>query len=105
MNENDNLNFRIARLRHQMKGTQSDIRLLTNAGLDCANASERLRRMQADLLTLIARRRAFEARAEAFAGEAKVLSGQARALSGQAKALACQAKALACRAEALICPA
>jgi hypothetical protein len=49
-----NLNFRIARLRYQMKGVQSDIRLLTNAGLDCANASMRLQRMQADLLALIA---------------------------------------------------
>ncbi len=39
-----------------MKGVQSDIRLLTNAGLDCANASMRLRRMQADLLVLIAER-------------------------------------------------
>jgi hypothetical protein len=39
-----------------MKTTQSDIRLLTNAGLDCAHASEGLRRMQAVLLTLIAER-------------------------------------------------
>ena len=53
-----NLNFRIARLRYQMKAAQSDIRLLTNAGLDCANASTRLRRMQADLLALIAEREA-----------------------------------------------
>jgi outer membrane murein-binding lipoprotein Lpp len=53
-----NLNFRIARLRYQMKATQSDIRLLTNAGMDCAHASERLRRMQADLLALIAERQA-----------------------------------------------
>lgn len=51
-----NLNFRIARLRYRMKGVQLDIRLLTNAGLDCANASTRLRRMQADLLALIAER-------------------------------------------------
>jgi outer membrane murein-binding lipoprotein Lpp len=51
-----NLNFRIARLRYQMKVAQSDIRLLTNAGLDCAHASERLRRMQVDLLALIAER-------------------------------------------------
>ncbi|WP_441241594.1 hypothetical protein [Tardiphaga sp. 768_D3_N2_1] len=51
-----NLNFRIARLRYQMSGVQSDIRLLTSAGLDCANASMRLRRMQADLLVLIAER-------------------------------------------------
>ncbi|MGM4918437.1 MULTISPECIES: hypothetical protein [unclassified Tardiphaga] len=51
-----NLNFRIARLRYQMKGVQSDIRLLTNAQLDCANAAMRLRRMQADLLALIAER-------------------------------------------------
>ena len=53
-----NLNFRIARLRYQMSATQSDMRLLTNAGLDCANASKRLRRMQADLLALIAERQA-----------------------------------------------
>jgi hypothetical protein len=53
-----NLNFRIARLRYQMKGVQSDIRLLTNAGLDCANAAMCLRRMQADLLVLIAEREA-----------------------------------------------
>lgn len=98
MNQNDNLNFKIARLRHQMKGAQSDIRLLTNAGLDCANASERLRRMQAELLMLIARRQTFAGRTEALAGEAKALSGQAKALAGQARALAS-------RAEALICPA
>jgi hypothetical protein len=53
-----NLNFKIARLRYQMRGTQSDIRLLTNAGLDCANAFDRLRRMQMDLLALIAEREA-----------------------------------------------
>lgn len=58
MTDNANLNFKISRLRYQMKGAQSDIRLLTNAGLDCANASERLRRMQADLLALIAKREA-----------------------------------------------
>jgi hypothetical protein len=58
MNEIANLNFKIGRLRHQMRGTQSDIRLLTNAGLDCANASERLRQMQFALLTLIAKREA-----------------------------------------------
>lgn len=87
MNENDNLNFKIARLRHQMKGAQSDIRLLTNAGLDCASASERLRRMQAELLTLIARRQAFAGRVEALAGEAKALSGQARALARSGEGL------------------
>jgi hypothetical protein len=53
-----NLNFRIARLRYQMKGVQSDIWLLTNAGLDCANVAMRLRRMHADLLALIAEREA-----------------------------------------------
>lgn len=59
MTENAKLNFRIARLRYQMKGTQSDIRLLIGAGLDCAPAADRLRRMQADLLALIARRDEF----------------------------------------------
>jgi hypothetical protein len=51
-----NLNFKIARLRHQMRGVQSDIRQLTNAGIDCANAAARLRRMQGDLLRLIEER-------------------------------------------------
>jgi hypothetical protein len=51
-----NLNFKIARLRHQMRGVQSDIRQLTNAGIDCANAAARLGRMQGDLLTLIGER-------------------------------------------------
>lgn len=51
-----NLNFGIARLRYQMKVAQSDIRLLTHAGLDCAHASGRLRRMQADVLALITER-------------------------------------------------
>jgi len=50
------LNFKISRLRFRMGGVQSDIRLLTNAGLDCSHASGRLRRMQADLLALIAQR-------------------------------------------------
>ena len=50
------LNFKISRLRYQMRGVQADIRLLTNAGLDCADASARLRRMQADLIALIAAR-------------------------------------------------
>lgn len=53
-----NLNFRIALQRYLMKRVQSDIRLLTNAGLDCARAAMRLRRMQADLLGLIAEREA-----------------------------------------------
>jgi hypothetical protein len=52
------LNFRISRLRFQMRGMQSDIRLLSNAGLDCANAAARLARMQAELLALIAEREA-----------------------------------------------
>lgn len=58
------LNFKISRLRYQMKGMQSDIRLLTNAGLDCSQASERLRRMQADLLVLIAEREGLTCPAE-----------------------------------------
>jgi hypothetical protein len=53
------LNFRIARLRYRMRGMQSDIRLLTNAGLDCADACERLRRTQREILELIARRGVF----------------------------------------------
>ncbi|MEH2468575.1 hypothetical protein V1281_002168 [Nitrobacteraceae bacterium AZCC 2161] len=52
------LNFRISRLRFQMRGMQSDIRLLSNAGLDCAHAAARLARMQAELLALIAEREA-----------------------------------------------
>jgi hypothetical protein len=47
------LNFRIARLRHRMRGMQSDIRLLTNAGLDCTNACARLRQTQREVLELI----------------------------------------------------
>jgi hypothetical protein len=47
------INFRIVRLRARMRGMQSDIRVLTNAGLDCANACERLRRTQRELLELI----------------------------------------------------
>ena len=58
MTESAKLNFRIARLRHQMRGTQADIRLLSNAGLDCANAAGRLARMQGELLALITRREA-----------------------------------------------
>ena len=58
MTDSAKLNFRIARLRHQMRGTQADIRLLSNAGLDCANAAARLTRMQGELLTLIAQREA-----------------------------------------------
>jgi len=50
------INFRIARLRARMRGMQSDIRLLTSAGLDCRDACERLRRTQRELLDLIARR-------------------------------------------------
>ncbi len=50
------LNFRIARLRQRMRGMQSDIRLLINAGLDCTQAYERLRRTQREMLELIARR-------------------------------------------------
>lgn len=56
MTERAKLNFMISRLRYQMRGVQSDIRMLTNAGLDCADASERLARMQAELLALIAER-------------------------------------------------
>jgi hypothetical protein len=56
MDQSAKLNFRIARLRHQMRGTQADIRLLTSAGLDCANAAARLARMQSELLGLIAQR-------------------------------------------------
>jgi hypothetical protein len=56
MTESAKLNFTIARLRHQMRGTQADIRLLSSAGLDCANAAARLARMQAELLALMARR-------------------------------------------------
>jgi hypothetical protein len=58
MTESAKLNFRIARLRHQMRGTQADIRLLSSAGLDCTNAAARLARMQGDLLALIAQREA-----------------------------------------------
>ncbi len=50
------LNFRIARLRTRMRGMQSDIRLLTNAGLDCTDACERLQRTQREMLELIAKR-------------------------------------------------
>ncbi len=50
------LNFKISRLRFLMGGVQSDIRLLTHAGLDCTHASSRLRRMQVDLLAVIAER-------------------------------------------------
>jgi hypothetical protein len=56
MTENAKLNFLISRLRYQMRGVQSDIRMLTHAGLDCANASARLARMQIELLALIAER-------------------------------------------------
>ncbi|MET0708425.1 MAG: hypothetical protein ABWY82_16540 [Tardiphaga sp.] len=52
------LNFRISRLRFQMRGMQADIRLLSNAGLDCSNAAARLSRMQAELLALITAREA-----------------------------------------------
>jgi hypothetical protein len=52
------LSFRISRLRFRMRGMQSDIRLLSNAGLDCAQAAARLARMQAELLALIAEREA-----------------------------------------------
>jgi hypothetical protein len=52
------LNFRIARLRFQMRGLQGDVRLLSNAGLDCSNAAARLARMQSELLALIAAREA-----------------------------------------------
>ncbi len=54
------LNFRIARLRTRMRGMQSDIRLLTDAGLDCTDACERLRRTQREMLDLIAGRSALE---------------------------------------------
>ncbi len=50
------INFRIVRLRARMRGMQSDIRMLTNAGLDCSSACERLRRTQRDLLDLIVAR-------------------------------------------------
>jgi hypothetical protein len=53
------LNFRIARLRTRMRGMQSDIRHLTNAGLDCTDACERLRRTQREVLELIAERSMF----------------------------------------------
>jgi len=56
MTELAKLNFRIARLRQRMRGMQSDIRLLTNAGLDCSDACERLRRTQREMLELINRR-------------------------------------------------
>jgi len=56
MTELAKLNFRIARLRQRMRGMQSDIRLLTDAGLDCSDACERLRRTQREMLELIARR-------------------------------------------------
>ncbi len=56
MTELAKINFRIAGLRSRMRGMQSDIRMLTNAGLDCGNACERLRRTQRELLELIARR-------------------------------------------------
>ena len=62
MSESAKLNFRVARLRHQMRGTQADIRLLSNAGLDCANAAARLARMQRELLELIAQREALTCR-------------------------------------------
>ena len=39
-----------------MRGMQSDIRLLTNAGLDCTDACERLQRTQREMLELIAKR-------------------------------------------------
>lgn len=58
MTESAKLNFRIARLRHQMRGTQADIRSLSGAGIDCTNAAARLARMQGELLELIARREA-----------------------------------------------
>ncbi len=58
MTELAKLNFRIARLRQRMRGMQSDIRLLTNAGLDCADACERLRRTQREMLELIGKRSA-----------------------------------------------
>ncbi len=54
------LNFTISRLRFRMRGTQADIRLLSSAGLDCANAAARLARMQAELLALIAEREALK---------------------------------------------
>ncbi|QUS40231.1 hypothetical protein RPMA_16355 [Tardiphaga alba] len=50
------LNFRIARLRVRMRGMQSDIRLLTNAGLDCTDACERLRLTQREMIKLIVKR-------------------------------------------------
>ena len=56
MTELAKLNFRIARLRHQIRGMQSDIRQLTNAGLDCSDACDRLRRTQREMLDLIAAR-------------------------------------------------
>ena len=58
MTELAKLNFRISRLRHQMRGTQADIRLLSSAGLDCTNAAARLARMQGELLALVAQRQA-----------------------------------------------
>lgn len=60
MTEIANLNFKIARLRHQMRGMQSDIRHLTNAGIDCAKAAARLGRMQDDLMKLIEQRNQIE---------------------------------------------
>ena len=36
-----------------MRGMQSDIRMLTNAGLDCARACDRLRQTQREILDLI----------------------------------------------------
>jgi len=54
------LNFMISRLRFQMRGLQADIRLLSSAGLDCANAAARLSRMQGELLALTAEREALK---------------------------------------------
>lgn len=56
MTELAKINFRIVRLRTRIRGMQSDIRRLTNAGLDCGNTCERLRRTQRELLELIAQR-------------------------------------------------
>lgn len=56
MTELAKINFRIVRLRTRIRGMQSDIRGLTNAGFDCGNACERLRRTQRELLELIAQR-------------------------------------------------
>lgn len=56
MTDLSKLNFRIARLRTRMRGMQSDIRLLINAGLDCNDACDRLLRTQREMLDLIATR-------------------------------------------------